>query len=253
MEKREENAGKNRQRECEKEMQKIKIENMPELPYALEEALNRLRINISFLGDNVRKIMITSTDENEGKSFVAVELWKQMAMAGADSILLDADLRKSVLAEKYKITLEGGEKLKGTSNYLAGNDSIEKVICHTDYKGSDILPNVDNVINPSLLIENGRFKQMLDYMGEKYRYIFVDSPPLGLVSDGERIGSLCDGAILVVKGGSTPKSAVRNTIRQLERSNCPLLGIVLNQVSTPKNGYYAKKYGSYYGSYYGKN
>ena len=63
------------------------------------------------------------------------------------------------------------------------------------------------------------------------------------MSDGEKIGSLCDGAILVVRGGMTSKGIVRNSIRQLERAGCPLLGIVLNRVESAKGGYYYKKYG----------
>ena len=96
-----------------------------------------------------------------------------------------------------------------------------------------------------------RFEEMLAYMEEKYRYVFIDSPPLSLVSDGERIGNLCDGAILVVRGGVTSKHLVKNSIRQLERAGCPLLGIVLNRVEGAKSGYYSKRYGSkYYGGKY---
>ncbi len=233
--------------------QNIVIENMPELPYAMEEALNRLRINISFLGKKVRKIMVVSTLPNEGKSFVTLQLWNQMAKAGTSSILLDADLRKSVMVDKYQIKLEGSddEKLKGTSHVLSEDIALEDAIYHTPYECGDILPNIDNVVNPSMLLENDRFKELLNEMADKYRYVFVDSPPLELVSDGEMIGSLCDGAILVVRGGSTSKGMVKNSIRQLERAGCPLLGIVLNRVEGAKGGYYYKKYGgSYYGSKY---
>ncbi len=229
-------------------MDKAIIKNIAELPYAMEEAINRLRINISFLGKDIRKIMVISTLPNEGKSFVAMQLWKQMASMGADSILLDMDLRKSVVVEKYGITLESGEKIKGTSHYLAEDYAIEEAILHTDIEKGDILPNVDNVVNPSLLIESSRFKEMLDYLSEKYRYVFLDAPPLDLVSDGEKIGSMCDGAILVVRGGSTSKSMVKYSIQQLGRAGCPLLGIVLNRVEGSKGGYYYKKYG---GKYYG--
>ena len=58
----------------------------PELPYAIEEAVNRLRINISFLGKDIRKIMIVSSEPNEGKSFVAMNLWKQIAKTGEKTI-----------------------------------------------------------------------------------------------------------------------------------------------------------------------
>ena len=70
------------------------------------------------------------------------------------------------------------------------------------------------------------------------------------MSDGEKIGSLCDGAILVVRGGETPKKMIHNSISQLERAGCPLIGIVLSRVEGSGSGYYYKKYGK---DYYGKS
>lgn len=231
-------------------MKKVTIQNMPELPYAMEEAINRLRINISFLGTDIRKIMVISTMPNEGKSFVAMQLWNQIAKTETPTILLDADMRKSVMTDKYEIVSEQGE-IKGASHYLANDYPIEDAILHTQWEKGDILPNVDNVVNPSMLLESQRFEEMLRYMEQNYRYVFIDSPPLNLVSDGERIGNLCDGAILVVRGGVTSKHMVRNSVRQLERAGCPLLGIVLNRVAGAKSGYYYKRYGGkYYGSRY---
>lgn len=229
-------------------MNTVTIQNMPDLPYAMEEAVNRLRINISFLGSDIRKIMVISSLPNEGKSFVTMQLWHQIALAGTPTILLDADLRKSVTADKYEITAEEGE-IRGTSHYLAGDYPVEEAVLHTQWGQGDILPNTENVINPSMLLESGRFEEMLHYMEQNYRYVFVDSPPLSMVSDGERIGNLCDGAILVVRGGVTSKGVVKNSIRQLERAGCPLLGMVLNRVESSKAGYYYKRYG---GKYYGR-
>lgn len=238
-------------------MKTVTFGNMPELPYAMEEAINRLRINISFLGTDIRKIMVVSTMPNEGKSFVAMQLWSQIAQAGTSTLLLDADLRKSVMVDKYEISMKKESKKKdsmqGTSHFLANNYPIEEAIFHTQWEHGDILPNVDNVVNPSMLLESKRFEDMLAYMDEKYRYVFLDVPPLSLVSDGERIGNLCDGAILVVRGGVTSKHMVKNSIRQLGRAGCPLLGVVLNRVEGSKSGYYYKRYGSKYygGKYYG--
>ncbi|MBE5844018.1 MAG: CpsD/CapB family tyrosine-protein kinase [Butyrivibrio sp.] len=234
-------------------MHTITIQNNPDLPYAVEEALNRLRINISFLGKDVRKIMVVSTTPNEGKSFVAMQLWMQMAKTGTKSILIDADLRKSIMTEKYGMSIESGERINGTSYVLANEVPIGESLFHTQIKDGDILPNSDNVINPSMLLENRRFEELLEYTESNYRYTFIDSPPLDLVSDGERIGSLCDGAILVVRGGVTSKSMVKHSVMQLERAGCPMLGIILNRVEGSKGGYYYKKYGGkYYGSHYGK-
>ncbi len=218
----------------------------PTMPYSIEEAINRLRINISFLGGDVKKIMIVSSEPNEGKSFLAMNLWKQMAMAGEKSILIDLDMRKSTMASKYQLKRSDGVELKGTSHFLSGEEPIEEMILHTEMEFGDILPNVDNIVNPSMLFESRKFTEMMKYAEENYRYVFLDVPPLGLVSDGELIGSVCDGAVLCVRAGSTSRNVVRHSLRQLERAGCPLLGIVLNRVGGAGSGYYHKYYGKKY-------
>ena len=236
----------------------VKFGNTPQLPYSIEEAINRLRINISFLGSDIRKIMIISSEPNEGKSFLAINLWNQMAEAGEKAILVDADMRNSTMFSKYDLQREDGKEMKGTSHYLAGNAQLDEVLVHTKYGYGDLIPNVENIINPSMLLENEAFGNLLDALSKHYKYVFVDAPPLGMVSDGEKIGNLCDGAILCVRAGETPKGVVRESIRQLERAGCPLIGVVLNRVNESKGGYgrygkYGKygQYGKYYGNYYG--
>ena len=224
----------------------------PVLPYSVEEAVNRLRINVSFLGSEVRKIMIVSSEPNEGKSFVAMNLWRQMALAGEKSILIDADMRKSVMIENYQIKREDGKEVWGLSHYLSDNKKLEDCILSTDLENGDLLPNASNIVNPSMLLDSKRFSELMDQLAEQYRYVFLDVPPLGMVSDGERIGNLCDGAILVVRAGVTSKGIVRESINQLERAGCPLLGIVLNRAGGNTGKYYHKYYGKYYGKYYSK-
>lgn len=237
-------------------MNTVTIGNLGELPYAMEEAVNRLRVNIGFLGTDIKKIMVISTFPNEGKSLVSIQLWRQMAEAGIRTAFVDMDLRKSVLKETHPLTKEEGVTLIGTSQYLSGEASLEEAMCHTQYEKGDVLLNLENAVNPSILFEGKRFTKMLETLGEQYRYVFLDSPPLDIVSDGERIGSQCDGALLVVRSGVTPTAAVRASMAQLERSGCPVLGIVLNRAEGGRGGYYTKRYGNYYygkkGYYYGK-
>lgn len=249
-------------------MQKLYIKDMPQLPYAMEEAINRLRVNISFLGKTIKKIMIISSMPNEGKSLVSMHLWRQMAESGTKSVFLDLDMRKSMIADQYNIEIvsaeapdeksenEKGEKKDrfGTSNYLSGDGPLDEALYRTQYPSGDMIPNFDNIVNPSLLLESDRLKGMLNQLADRYRYVFIDAPPLNLVSDGERMGHLCDGAILIVHAGETSRSLVKNSIGQLERAGCPLLGVVLNRVEGVKGGYYSKRYGRYYygkkGAYY---
>lgn len=235
-------------------MGKLEFGNTPQLPYSVEEAINRLRINISFLGSDIKKIMVVSSEPNEGKSFLAINLWNQMAEAGEKTVLVDADMRNSTMFAKYDLRRTDGLEMKGTSHFLAGSAEIEDVLLRTKYGQGDLIPNVENIVNPSMLLESRRFENLLNALAEHYRYVFVDAPPLGLVSDGERIGNMCDGAILCVRSGMTPKGIVRESVRQLERAGCPLLGIVLNRVNESKGGYYSKKgrYGKYYNDYYGR-
>lgn len=77
--------------------------NLPELPYAVSEAMNRLRINIKFCGKNTRKILLTSCQPNEGKSTISSYLWKMLAEAGFPTVLVDVDLRKSVMKTRFQI------------------------------------------------------------------------------------------------------------------------------------------------------
>ena len=228
-------------------MNKIKMDSIQEIPYAVEESINRLRINVSFLGNEIKKIMVVSTLPNEGKSFVTMQIWKQMANAGIKSVLVDADMRNSVLVKKNDMERQDGKEMKGLTNYLAGDFSLDEVTYESPFENGDIIPNVENIINPSMLLEGDKFGNMLNELSKDYRYVFVDAPPLGLVSDAEKIGSMCDGAFLVIRSGETTRAEVKNSIKQLERSGCKILGVVLNRATDLKNKYSKQKY--YSGKY----
>ncbi|WP_347993131.1 CpsD/CapB family tyrosine-protein kinase [uncultured Eubacterium sp.] len=223
-------------------MNKIKMDSIQELPYAVEESINRLRINVSFLGNEIKKIMVVSTLPNEGKSFVTMQMWKQMANAGIKSVLVDADMRNSVLVKKNDMDRQDGKEMKGLVNYLAEDFSLDEVIYESPFENGYIIPNVENIINPSMLLESDKFGNMLNELSKDYRYVFVDAPPLGLVSDAEKIGSMCDGAILVIRSGEITRAEVKNSIKQLERSGCKILGVVLNRATDLKNKYSKQKY-----------
>ena len=218
------------------------MDSIQELPYAVEESINRLRINVSFLGNEIKKIMVVSTLPNEGKSFVTMQMWKQMANAGIKSVLVDADMRNSVLVKKNDMERQDGKEMKGLVNYLAEDFSLDEVIYESPFENGYIIPNVENIINPSMLLESDKFGNMLNELSKDYRYVFVDAPPLGLVSDAEKIGSMCDGAILVIRSGEITRAEVKNSIKQLERSGCKILGVVLNRATDLKNKYSKQKY-----------
>lgn len=229
---------------------------LPELPYAVEEAMNRLRINIKFCGKNTRKILLTSCLPNEGKSTISAYLWKMLAEAGFPTVLVDVDLRKSVMKKRFQIEYE--EDMKGLNHYLSGMAEYEEVVYETNIQNGYIVPCTQLLENPSALLEDVRFQELLDKLAQNYRFVIIDTPPLGSVSDGALIASMCDGAVLVVCAGETPKAMIRQSLHEIEQSGCKLLGTVLNRAEVKSRAYgkyygkYANKYGYGYGYGYGR-
>lgn len=231
-------------------MKQIQMD-IPELPYAVEEALNRLRVNIKFCGKNTKKILITSSVPGEGKSTVAVQLWKMLAEAGFKAVLVDTDLRKSVLKDRVRFKSE--KDIKDLRYYLSGLAEYEEIVYETDIQNGYIVPVISTLENPSSMLEDARLGQLFEHLSAEYRYIIVDSLPLDSVSDGSLVAPFCDGALFIVRSGITSRKLVRASLRQLERTGCRLLGIVLNRVEVKSRAYkkYYGKYGENYYSYYG--
>ena len=235
-------------------MKKLNLK-IKDMPYAAEEALNRLRVNIKFCGKNTKKIVITSSVPNEGKSTVSVRLWKLLSEAGFPTVLVDVDLRKSEIQKKYQV--EGIKE--GLNHFLSGLAEYEDVVYETNIPNGQIVPVTTLLENPSALLEDPRLGELLDRLAEDYRYVIIDTPPLDNISDGALIASMSDGAVLVVRCGETSKALVRQSLQQLDRVGCPVLGTVLNRAEIRSGAYkkyynrYGKKYGDYYGAYYGGN
>jgi len=225
---------------------------IPELPYAAEEALNRLRVNVKFSGKEIKTIMIISSVPNEGKSHVSVYLWKMLAEAGFKTVLVDCDLRKSVMKKEMKFRCD--EEYQGLDYYLSGLAEYDDVVHHTDIENGDIVPISNLLQNPSSLLEDARLGELFRALEGNYDYVIVDSPPLVSVSDGILIAQHCDGAILSVRSGETPRSLIRQSMNQLQQTDCRLLGTVLNGVATGNRAYgrYYGYYSKYYSEYYGK-
>ena len=244
-------------------MRKISVSNLGSLPYDTEEAMNRLQVNFTLCGKQNKKVMITSSVPDEGKSFVSVHLWRLLAEAGNKVVLIDADIRRSVIRRRYQLTPEDGNSI-GLAYYLSGQAELEDVIYATEIPGAFIIPTFHTVVNPTILIQSERFTEMLNRLSEVCDYVLIDTPPLSSVSDGNMIASRCDGALLVIQGGKTSRSLIHDSIRQIETSGCTLLGVVLNRTKDAQYRKYGKysryiynyRYGYRYGysnNYYGKD
>ena len=233
-------------------MKTLTISNMPDLSFDVQEAVNQLRINLGFTGEDIRTIMVTSSLPNEGKSFVTMSLWRNMASVGNRVLLIDADIRNSEMRERYGFVAEGG--LVGIEHFLSGKAEIEDVFYETDVPNGYIIPVSTNVIDPTILLESNNFAELVNVCKKSFDYVIIDTPPLGSVADALNISKFCDGSLLILASNSTPKRVARDVINSLKRTDKPLLGVVLNRVDTSKksSGYgYYYRYGGYgqYGHY----
>lgn len=215
--------------------------------YFIKEAFNTLRTNLIFSGKSIKTVVITSCFAHEGKSTVSFELARSLAEAGKQVLLVDADLRKSVMVTRH--TKERG--VCGLSQLLSGQVTLDNAIYHTQTEGMDVMFAGPYPPNPTELIGQPAFKEFLADVRSAYDYVLIDAPPLGLVIDAAVIGASCDGSIIVVNSGHVKYRVARSVKDQLEKSGCKVLGVVLNQANRRRssgNGFYQSKYQAYQSS-----
>lgn len=228
-------------------MKSVTIGHFPPLGYAGNEAINTLCTNLSYSGRNVRKVMLTSCHASEGKSRTSMNIMRTMARLGKTVVLIDADLRRSVINSKYQMQFEGNESHPaGLANLLAGMSGIDEVLYRTNIDGAYFVPIGRTVSNPLPLLVTQQFGELLDYLAQNVDMVLVDAPPLGLVIDAAEIAKSCDGTLLVVDYNMVRRQELIDVRDQLEQTGCPILGTVLNRVEY--DNYLSRKY--YYKSYY---
>lgn len=221
--------------------------------YALREEIKTLRTNIQFCGDDKKVIMVTSCLPGEGKTEVAINLARAFADMGKKVILIDMDMRKSVMVSRLQIDRE----VYGASHYLSGQAALGEAVVATNIPKLHLLVSGPSAPNPTELLESKRFQAMIESMRSIYDYIIIDCPPLGLVIDAAIIAKYSDGSILVIESGETKYRLAQDVKAKLDRTGTPILGVVLNKVEVKRNkGYYSKYYGKRYGKggygeYYG--
>lgn len=215
--------------------------------YRTKEAYKTLRTNIEFSGSDIRVIAVTSCTPNEGKSSVAMELARAFAEAGKKTVLIDADLRKSVLVGRYKT----GAVRRGLTHALIGREELESVMCTTNVQNLCIIFSGPVPPNPSELLGGARFQSALEELRLRFDYVIVDTPPLGSVIDAAVAARKCDGTILVIENNAISYRFAQRVKDQLDKTESRILGVVLNKVDMSTKGYYGH-YGRYYGKYYGK-
>ena len=228
---------------------KIKLERSMKDDYNYNEAIKTLRTNIQFCGSNIKTIMITSSMPDEGKSDISMALAQSLTQIGKKVLLIDADIRKSILVARYQLDQE----VFGLSQYLSGQKNLDEVLYNTTTENLDIIFSGPYSPNPAELLEEGLFEKMVEAAEADYDYVIIDTPPMANLIDGAIVARHCDGAVIVIESGAISYRLEQKVKSQIEKSGCRILGVVLNKVDLSEDKYYGKyaKYGKYgkYGKY----
>jgi capsular exopolysaccharide synthesis family protein len=207
----------------------------------IAESIRELRTNLDFYVRGSQKyiILITSALENEGKSFIALNLAMSYAQLGRNTILVDCDLRKPKTYFR-----EGEDTKEGLSSYMIDKASIESIILKSpneklDYITSGILPP-----NPVELLALDKTEQLLSRLKTKYDIIILDTTPLGQVTDAYLLLNHSDIKVVVARHGQTMKNVFSLIMKDLVQKKVINTCIVLND-----NRSYRDQYGYGYGYY----
>ena len=210
-----------------------------------EEYYNALRTNIQLSGEDIKIVSLTSVHPNEGKSTTSTNLAIAFARAGYKTLLIDADIRNSVMSGVFK----SSAKITGLTDYLSGKTDLSQGLCETDVKNLFVIESGQSSPNPIALLQSKNFDIMMNILRRYYDYVIVDTPPVGLVIDAAIISQKCDASILVAESGSVKRKALQKAKEQLEQTSTPFLGVILNKYDVSNDRYGA--YGAYgnYGNY----
>jgi capsular exopolysaccharide synthesis family protein len=188
-------------------------------------------------------VLITSAVPNEGKSTIATNLARALAMGGSKVLLVDGDLRRGRIHELLKL-----QSKPGLSDLLRHPDDPLKFIQATDLPGFSFLSRGSIARNPGDLYLSPAVDQILARFREQYDYVLFDSCPVFAADDTSTFAPKTDGTFFVVRCRFSHARMVREALELLFQRQARVLGLILNRSDTSASSYYSYKYAEYYSS-----
>jgi capsular exopolysaccharide synthesis family protein len=209
---------------------------------SISESFRILRTNLSFRfnGEASRVILITSSTPKEGKSFISFNLAASIASMGYKTLVIDCDLRRGTLHDKFNV-----DNSIGLSTYLVNKSLLDDVIVNTFVPNLFFIPAGPVLPNPAELLESNITEKLFQYLRLHFDYIVIDTSPIGAVADAYLLMKYASQTLLISRQNYTKKDIFVEVIRGLETNKFANYDIVFNDVNYKKSSY-----GRYYGAYY---
>ena len=208
--------------------------------FAVKEAYNSIRTNLLFTqqGEKCPIFVVTSPTANNGKTINSANLAINFAQMGKKTLVIDADMRNPSLHKLFSLSSRNG-----LSEILAGlTDNI--TVTKTDIENLSVLTSGKIPPNPTELLSSPRMDKLLDFVKEHYVCVFIDTPPVNIVTDATVFSQKATGYVIIVKTDTTNIPELKTTVSTLQGINANILGFILNDANSEK-----KKYYSYYRKY----
>ncbi len=214
--------------------------------FRVAEAYKMIRTNLLYTLANAKNkiVVFSSAEPSAGKSTLCSNLAIVMAQTGAKVLLIDADMRKPVQHRNFRLA-----KTMGLSKILGNLNTLEECVQRDVVAGLDLITSGSIPPNPSELLGSDRMKALLETLEKQYDYIFIDSPPLGVVADALVLAPQTAGVVLVARQKQTTYDELAECTDAIKQINATMLGVVVTDVHTAGGGYARYDNKRYYRSY----
>ena len=215
-------------------------------PFTIVEAYKAARTNIIFsLGASkgCKRIIVTSANPGEGKTTTTLNLAIAFAQMDAKVLVIDGDLRKPRIYRHLQL-----ERKDGLSDVLCDMIDVDDAIHHCEEYGIDCITSGQIPPNPAELLSSENMGKILDILSERYDYIFIDTPPVTIVTEAAVMARFANGVIIVARQNYTIHESLMKARENLLFAEAKILGYILNDVSVGRysySRYYYHGYSSY--------
>ena len=199
----------------------------------VDESYIRLKDNVLFRGENGLKVVqVVSSISGEGRSTMVGNLAVSLSFNNKKVVVLDLDFKKPKLAKIFGI-----EESLGIGDYLLGECDLEQIINKTE-NGVDVIGKGLAIQNTSFALGSDKFKELIDRLKEKYDFILLDCAPILTSSDYIHEVKVSDGVLLTVSTNFVKRSAVRDTVKLLNKISANIIGCVMTMKAPNTSTHY---------------
>lgn len=218
---------------------------------ALSESFRAIRSSLQFLYkkqnvDGAKTLMITSSVSGEGKTFCSINIATVFALSEKKTVIVGLDLRKPKLFDEFNLN-----NSKGVVNYLINQNGLDEVVNKTEIPYLDVIISGPVPPNPGELIISERMGDLIEELKQRYDYIILDTPPVGLVSDALELDQFCDVTLYIVRQNFSKKDMITLLNNRVKRGELKNTSIIMNGFENKAR--YGTSYGYGYGYGYGNN